>query len=127
MSTPPPVLGDTEPHSPLTVGDLVRLCSGGPVMAVAGTHTSTSGNSTYRCQWFVSGQLHEGLFAHGTLRAVSDTPSDVQTDAKKTAVSIIHEYGYNAKDQTREDCERAVESAILGAYTAGLLAGRNGR
>lgn len=109
-------------HSPrFVIGDLVRLKSGGPVMVV-----SAKTERVCRCQWFFSAQLHDGAFLDDVLSKVPDVSPDVQDEARNTAVSIVEEYGYSAKDQTREECEVAFEDAILKAYRTGLHAGRNG-
>jgi uncharacterized protein YodC (DUF2158 family) len=50
------------------IGDIVRLKSGGPEMAVKILPTQV-GNS-YTCQWFAGKKLEQGNFAEPTLEAV---------------------------------------------------------
>lgn len=53
----------------LSVGDLVRLKSGGPVMTVSTVGSQLGPNEAY-CEWFSKDKLCHGSFVFATLEKV---------------------------------------------------------
>ncbi len=52
--------------SPLKVGDIVELKSGGPPMTVTGVDTNLVGYTEIKCQWFF-GKMETGIFSPDVL------------------------------------------------------------
>jgi len=57
-----------------SVGQIVRLKSGGPDMTVKEELRDYTGgnNCSYRCQWFAGKKLEQGNFPHESLDLVDD-------------------------------------------------------
>ena len=58
-----------------SVGDIVKLKSGGPDMTVNERlkRISGEGSSNYRCQWFAGKKLDQGVFPVESLQRVAPT------------------------------------------------------
>ena len=52
------------------VGQIVRLKSGGPNMAIRVEHQNTTGDIFYSCQWFAGKKLEDGRFPVDSLEFV---------------------------------------------------------
>ena len=57
-----------------SVGEIVKLKSGGPDMTIKEVITSISDKPTgsYRCQWFAGKKLDNGIFPHESLIKVEE-------------------------------------------------------
>lgn len=60
--------------SQFTVGNIVKLKSGGPEMTVQQEHQSLSKRSVFRCQWFAGKKLESGDFPPDSLELMKPVP-----------------------------------------------------
>lgn len=57
----------------LSIGDVVKLKSGGPNMTVT---SAPQGTTAYYCKWFLEGKTHSGRFEGKTLELVAKETKD---------------------------------------------------
>ena len=71
-----------EKHEGFTVGDLVGLKSGGPVMTLANIDIAANGTPFFHCEWFAGKKSERHRFTMATLKHYEE-------DSKKKVVSSV--------------------------------------